>query len=173
MAASDENELRQMLNTGYQYNGPAAVRYPRGTGTGVTVSTENKTIAVGESRKVRTGEKVAILSFGALLKEAEAVAEKLNATLIDMRFIKPLDTNVIDQVCQSHTHLVTLEENALMGGAGSAVNEYLMQQGNRVQVKNLGLPDHFVEHGDPKDLLARCGLTADKMTNTLNQWLHN
>lgn len=173
MAASDENELRQMLNTGYHYNGPAAVRYPRGTGPGVMVNTEMKTITLGESRNIRSGEKVAILSFGALLNEAEVVAEKLNATLIDMRFIKPLDTNIIDTVCQSHTHLVTLEENALMGGAGSAVNEYLMQQGHNLKVKNLGLPDHFVEHGDPKDLLARSGLTSDQIINTLNQWLDN
>ncbi|NVK87680.1 MAG: 1-deoxy-D-xylulose-5-phosphate synthase, partial [Gammaproteobacteria bacterium] len=169
MAAADENECRQMLYTGYQHEGTAAVRYPRGTGPGISPDRTMTQLTIGESRTIRSGQKVAILSFGALLEEAKAAAEILDATVVDMRFIKPLDTAVIDSVSAQHSLIVTLEENALSGGAGSAVNEYLASRLESPPVLNLGIPDRFIEHGDPRDLLERCGLTASKIVQRVNE----
>lgn len=163
MAASDEQECRNMLTTGYQFEGPAAVRYPRGTGPGLSVEQNLQTIEIGRSRSIREGKKLAILNFGSLLRECQTVADELDATLIDMRFIKPLDTAILDSLSNTHDWLVTVEENAVMGGAGSAVNEYINAAQLDVKVKNFGLPDRFIEHGDPGDLLQRAGLTADKL----------
>lgn len=163
MAASDEQECRNMLTTGYHFEGPAAVRYPRGTGPGLSVEPNLQTIEIGRSRTIREGKKLAILNFGSLLGECQTVADELDATLIDMRFIKPLDTNILDSLSKTHDWLVTVEENAVMGGAGSAVNEYINAEQLGVKLKNFGLPDRFIEHGDPGDLLQRAGLTADKL----------
>jgi 1-deoxy-D-xylulose-5-phosphate synthase len=157
-APSDENECRQLLTSCYRHPGPAAVRYPRGTGPGVTIDMALTALPVGKARLVREGKDVAILSFGPLLPEALAAAESLDATVVDMRWVKPLDTALLDQLSDSHRLLVTLEDHQRMTGAGSAVNEYLIDQHRRVALLNLGLPDHFIHHGKREALLAQHGL---------------
>ena len=150
MTPSDENECRQMLYTGYHYNaGPSAVRYPRGTGTGAALEPLSL-LPIGKGW-CAAGEKIAILNFGTLLPEAAQAAEALNATLVDMRFVKPLDEQLVLELATSHETLVTLEENAIMGGAGSGVNELLMAKRRPVPVLNLGLPDSFVSQGTGKN----------------------
>ena len=161
MAPSDENECRQMLYTGWLHKGPAAVRYPRGVGMGVTPEKPFTALPIGKGRIVRQGENVAILSFGALLGDALKAAEQLNATVADMRFVKPLDGDLIRQLAATHDRLITLEENAVQGGAGSAVNEFVLNQGIAVSVRNIGLPDRFVEHGDPVKLRAEAGISVE------------
>lgn len=170
MAPSDENELRLMLTTGHQHKGPAAVRYPRGTGPGVAIETGLTSLEIGRSRDIRQGQETAILCFGTLLAEARIAAEELNATLIDMRFVKPLDTEKLIEVIKSHRLIVTLEENAIAGGAGSAVAEYLSSELDcNLPVLHLGLPDRFISHGKPKDLLAECGLNAEGISRSIRQ----
>ena len=171
MAPSDENECRQMLYTGYQHSGTAAVRYPRGTGPNAVVAREMTALPIGKGVVKREGQRVAILSFGALLQRALRAAETLNATVVDMRFVKPLDEALILQMAAQHTLLVTLEENTLMGGAGAAVNEFLAAQGMVMPVLNLGLPDVFLHHGKHSDLLDDCGLSAAAITQTIEQRL--
>ncbi len=161
MAPSDENECRQMLYTGYRYQGTAAVRYPRGSGPGVEVEKEMTALPIGIGRIVRQGKKLAILSFGHLLPDALAAGEILGATVADMRFIKPLDKDLILQIIATHDILITLEENTIMGGAGSAVNEFLTTIDKHVTVKNLGIPDRFIEHGNALDLKADIDLNQD------------
>ena len=160
MAPADENETRQMLTTGYLHEGPAAVRYPRGTGPGVPIDPALEPLPIGKGLLTRRGEKVAILCFGTLHQQASKAAEALNATVANMRFVKPLDTHLIAELSASHELLVTVEENAVMGGAGSAVNEWLLAQGIKLPVLNLGLPDIYVEHAKPAEMLAECGLDA-------------
>ena len=160
MAPADENETRQMLTTGYLHEGPAAVRYPRGTGPGVPIDPTLEPLPIGKGVLTRRGEKVAILCFGTLHQQASKAAEALNATVANMRFVKPLDTQLIAELSASHDLLVTVEENAVMGGAGSAVNEWLLAQGISLPVLNLGLPDIYVEHAKPAEMLAECGLDA-------------
>jgi 1-deoxy-D-xylulose-5-phosphate synthase len=160
MAPSDENEQRHMLFTGYHYQGPAAVRYPRGKATGCALDPELHLLEIGKARELRAGKDVAILVFGTLLQAAWPAAEALNATLVDMRFVKPLDEALLAHVACSHRLLVTIEENAVNGGAGSGVNELLQAHDLPVPVLNLGLPDIFLEHGRAVDLLAKCGLDA-------------
>ncbi|SUI51219.1 1-deoxy-D-xylulose-5-phosphate synthase [Serratia quinivorans] len=160
MTPSDENECRQMLYTGYHYNeGPSAVRYPRGNGTGAPLEPLNS-LPIGKGVVRREGEKLAILNFGTLLPEAAQVAETLNATLVDMRFVKPLDEQLILELAASHDALVTLEENAIMGGAGSGVNELLMARRRVVPVLNIGLPDFFVSQGSQEEVRSDLGLDA-------------
>jgi 1-deoxy-D-xylulose-5-phosphate synthase len=161
MAPSDENECRQMLYTAFMHNGPSAVRYPRGGGTGVAIRQEMQALSMGKGEIRREGEKVAILAFGSMLAPALAAAEELNATVVNMRFVKPLDEELALRMAQTHGLLVTVEENAVMGGAGSAVLEFLESRGVTAPVLQLGLPDRFVEHGDPAKLLAACGLDHD------------
>jgi len=161
MTPSDENECRQMLFTGYQHNGPAAVRYPRGAGTTAPVSDEMSSIEIGKANLCRSGSKNALLAFGSMLQPALAAAEELNATVIDMRFVKPLDETMITELASSHELLVTIEENARLGGAGSAVNEFIAQNKLSVATLNLGLPDQFVDHGDTATLLSSCGLDKE------------
>ena len=161
MAPSDENECRQMLYTGWLHKGPAAVRYPRGVGMGATPEKTFTALPIGKGRIVRQGEKVAILNFGALLGDALKAAEPLNATVVDMRFIKPLDGDLIRQLAATHDRLITLEENAVQGGAGSAVNEFVLNHGLGVSVRNIGLPDRFIEHGDPVRLRAEGGISVE------------
>jgi len=153
MAAADENECRQMLHTGYMYQGPAAVRYPRGNGPGVDIQQRLQPIPIGQSRTIRQGKKIAILNFGALLHTAIPAAETLNATLIDMRFIKPLDTDRLITLMQDHQVLITLEENTVAGGAGSCVMEWLQFNGYLKPLLALGLPDKFIDHGSVSELL--------------------
>jgi 1-deoxy-D-xylulose-5-phosphate synthase len=161
MAPSDENECRQMLYTGFQIDGPAAVRYARGSGPGVPVQKDLTTLPIGKGEVRRRGQRVAILSFGALLKPCMEAAEKLDATVADMRFVKPLDEELVRELATSHEWLVTVEENTILGGAGSAVLETLEKQGIQKKVLQLGLPDRFVDHGDAARLLKECGLDAE------------
>lgn len=158
MAPSDENECRKMLYTAYLHEGPSAVRYPRGNGTGTPIELNMELLEIGKARLIRSGEKIALLVFGALLKPALAAAEKLNATMIDMRFVKPLDHALIKQLTETHQLLVTIEENAIAGGAGSGINEWLAEQGLNIPTLNLGLPDIFIAHGKSSEMLAEAGL---------------
>ncbi len=160
MAPADGNELRRMLFTGFRHDGPAAVRYPRGSGPATTVEKEMKELIIGKGRLCREGRRVALIAFGSMLQPALEAAAQLDATVVDMRFIKPLDEPLLLDMARHHELLVTIEENAVAGGAGSAVNESLQQHGVQIPVINLGLPDSFVEHGKHQDLLAQCGLDA-------------
>ncbi len=171
MAPADENETRQMLTTGFLYNGPAAVRYPRGTGPGVPVDPALTPLPIGKGLITRRGRDVAILCFGTLHANALVAAEALDATVANMRFVKPLDTELVRQLADSHGLLVTVEENAIMGGAGSAVNEWLLAQGIQIPVLNLGLPDIYVEHDKPASMLAECGLDAAGIERAIRQRL--
>jgi 1-deoxy-D-xylulose-5-phosphate synthase len=170
MTPSDENECRQMLHTGYHHNGPAAVRYPRGNGTGAVLE-PLAIMPIGKGIVRRKGERVAILCFGTLLTQTQQVADNLNATLVDMRFVKPLDEELVLELATSHKILVTVEENAVMGGAGSGVNELLMARRQRVPVLNLGLPDHFVPQGEQDEMRAEFGLDAAGIQRQIEAWL--
>ena len=160
MAASDENECRQMLSTGYHYPGPAAIRYPRGAGIGASVDTALTVLPFGKGEIKRQGQKVAILAFGSMVHPAIAAAETLNATVANMRFVKPLDAELVKSLAASHDVLVTVEEGCTMGGAGSAVAEALSEAGIQIPTLILGLPDKFIDHGDVHLLLSQCGLDA-------------
>jgi 1-deoxy-D-xylulose-5-phosphate synthase len=161
MTPSDENECRQMLYTAYQHNGPSAVRYPRGSGAGVPTQAQMSTLAMGRGLIRREGKKVAILAFGSMLFPALEAAEKLDATVADMRFVKPLDIDLIKDLASRHELIVTIEENAVSGGAGSAVMEALQAMNISIANLCLGLPDKFIEHGVHETMLAHCGLNAD------------
>ncbi len=160
MVPSDENECRQMLYTGYQHKGPAAVRYPRGSGNGEAPESVMTELALGKGVIRRQGEKVALLAFGPLLQACHTAAEQLNATLVDMRFVKPLDQQLLTELSQTHSHFVTIEDNALMGGAGSAVNEYCIAEQLPVKLLNIGLPDIFIKHGTQEQIYAELGLDS-------------
>ncbi|ASY76316.1 1-deoxy-D-xylulose-5-phosphate synthase [Pectobacterium parvum] len=171
MTPSDENECRQMLHTGYHYQkGPTAVRYPRGNGTG-TELTPLSELPIGKGVVRRQGETIAILNFGTLLPEAQIAADKLNATLVDMRFVKPLDEALLEELAQSHSTFVTLEENAVMGGAGSGVNEFLMAKRLAVSVLNIGLPDVFIPQGSQEEIRVDLGLDAAGIERRITQWM--
>jgi 1-deoxy-D-xylulose-5-phosphate synthase len=158
MAASDENECRQMLSTAYQYNGPAAVRYPRGAGIGAAIDKEWITLPIGKGEIKRHGKRIAILAFGTMVHPSLAAAEQLDATVANMRFIKPLDVELLTQLALQHDYLVTVEEGAIMGGAGAAVAEALAAAGLVKPLLMLGLPDKFIDHGDSVTLLKGVGL---------------
>jgi len=158
MAPADENECRQMLYTGFRHHGPAAVRYPRGKGPGLIPQTAMTMLPIGRSVSVQKGRQLAILAWGSMVQPCTAVAQQLGASLINMRFIKPLDTAAILQAAASHEGLVTVEENAVAGGAGSAVNELLAASGLQVPILNIGLFDDFIEHGTREECLALAGL---------------
>jgi 1-deoxy-D-xylulose-5-phosphate synthase len=161
MAPADENECRQMLYTGFLLDTPAAVRYPRGSGPGVPVEKEMRALPIGKGEVRREGRRVAILAFGTLLKPALEAGEELDATVVNMRFVKPLDDELVAQLARSHALLVTVEDNVVMGGAGSAVGESLAAQGIGAALLHLGLPDRFIDHGDQNQLLAVAGLNKD------------
>jgi len=167
MAASDENECRRMLSTGFHYNGPAAIRYPRGTGIGAEVKTDLSTIPIGQGEVKRQGGTIAIFAFGSMLSPALQAAERLNATVANMRFIKPLDVALIKQLAETHDILVSVEEGARMGGAGSAIAEALSELGIHKPLLILGLPDKFIDHGESSQLLALCGLDGNGITNSI------
>ena len=160
MAPTDENECRLMLTTGFRHDGPSAVRYPRDTGPGVPLQPDLDTLPIGKGVVCREGREVALLVFGSLLQEALQAAGEIDATVVNMRFVKPLDEALIDEMADRHTLLVTIEENMIKGGAGSGINEYLNGRGITLPVINLGLPDRFGEHGRRADLLAECGLDS-------------
>jgi len=173
MAPTDENECRQMLSTGYKHNGPAAVRYPRGTGTGTDVIRDISTLPIGKGQITREGAQVALLVFGSPLKEASIAAKSLNATVVNMRFVKPIDDALIAKLATSHDLLVTIEENVIAGGAGSAVQESLMMQDINLPLLQLGLPDKFVGHGDRESLLSECGLDSSAIIRAVETRLGN
>jgi 1-deoxy-D-xylulose-5-phosphate synthase len=160
MAPADEDECRRMLSTGFLHDGPAAVRYPRGGGTGAVVSKEFATLPIGKADLRRRGHGIALLSFGAMLAPCAKVADALDATLVNMRFVKPLDEALLLELAKSHTALVTIEDNAIMGGAGSGVAEMLAAHGLNLPILHLGLSDRFLEHASREELLAGDGLDA-------------
>ena len=171
MTPSDENELRQMLTTGYLFKGPAAVRYPRGSGPNALIEAALEPLEIGVGVVRRQGSKIVLLVFGVQLAEALAVGEALDATVVDMRFVKPLDCELVLQLADSHTLLVTIEENSIMGGAGSAVSEFLAAQNRQQPMLHLGLPDYYVEHAKPSQMLAECGLDAAGIEAAVRQRL--
>jgi len=169
MAASDENECRQMLTTGYRYNGPAAIRYPRGSGTGAAVSASLDAIEMGKGEIKRQGRKIAILAFGSMVAPSVAAGVTLDATVANMRFVKPLDVELLKQLAADHDYLVTVEEGAIMGGAGSAVAEAMAAEGIVKPLLMLGLPDKFIDHGDHAKLLASLGLDGAGIAAAVKQ----
>ncbi|HHX2504313.1 TPA: 1-deoxy-D-xylulose-5-phosphate synthase [Neisseria subflava] len=168
---SDENECRLLLSTCYQANSPSAVRYPRGTGTGATVSDGLETVEIGKGIIRREGEKIAVIAFGSMVAPSLAAAGKLNATVADMRFVKPIDEELIVRLARSHDYIVTAEENAEQGGAGSAVLEVLAKHGICKPVLLLGVEDKVTEHGDPKKLLDDLGLSAEAIEKRIAGWI--
>jgi 1-deoxy-D-xylulose-5-phosphate synthase len=169
MAPADEDECRQMLYTAYQLDTPSAVRYPRGAGPGMAVTKEMTALPLGKGEIRRSGQKIALLAFGSMLTPALTAAEQLDATVANMRFVKPLDEQLILSLAQQHDLLVTLEENTVLGGAGSAIAECLSRHGVQVALLQLGLPDQFIEHGDPVQMLADCGLDAAGIVTSVRQ----
>ncbi len=171
MAPSDEAECRQMLSTAFKIDGPTAVRYPRGSGTGTVPATTLETLPVGKGEIKRRGQKVAILAFGSLVAPALQAGEELDATVANMRFIKPIDHELIKELANSHDLLVSVEENTLIGGAGSEVARSLEEQGLHTHLVRLGLPDEFIDHGDAPSLLAQHGLDAKGIATSIRQAL--
>jgi 1-deoxy-D-xylulose-5-phosphate synthase len=167
MTPSDENECRKMLTTAFRIDGPSAVRYPRGSGPGVTVENTLLDLPVGKGEIRRRGEKIALLAFGSMLTPALDAAEGLNATVANMRFVKPIDRELIIQLAREHSMLVSVEESALIGGAGSEVARVLEEIGSTVQFLRLGLPDRFIDHGDQALLLAELGLDRDGILDSV------
>ena len=161
MTPSDESETYRALSTGYDFNGPAAVRYPRGKGIGIPIDKGMRPLEIGKGLVRRDGNTIAIFAFGSMVKAALEAAEKLGATLVDMRFVKPLDEELISKLAANHQLVVTVEESAVMGGAGSAVNEFLAQTSTPIQTLNLGLPDKFLEHGKPSEMLDEINLNCE------------
>ncbi|MED7819594.1 MULTISPECIES: 1-deoxy-D-xylulose-5-phosphate synthase [unclassified Francisella] len=172
MTPSDENEAHHMLDLGYEYNGPAMVRYPRGAGIGAKI-TDKLDLELGKSKLIKKGSKIAILNFGTLLPLAKQIADKYNATVIDMRFVKPIDEQMVDTICKSHKIIITLEENSIAGGAGSAVNEYLLNKdlNKDLTIRNFGLKDEFLNHGTKDLLLDQSGLSVEKISNEIDRLL--
>ena len=172
MAPSDENECRQMLYTGFTLDSPSAVRYPRGSGPGVAIEAEMRALPVGRGEIRREGKRrprrIAILAFGSMLHPALAAAEEFDATVANMRFVKPLDAELILKLAREHDALVTVEENVVAGGAGSGVSELLAENDVAVPMLHLGLPDRFVDHGDPAFLLSQVGLDAKGIAASIN-----
>lgn len=169
MAPSSENECYAMLETGFKHKGPAAVRYPRGGGSGIYDKEKSDTIEIGKSNVVRNGKGVAILSFGALLENCKKAAEDLDATLVDMRFVKPLDEDLLIRLSGTHEYFVTVEDNSIVGGAGSAVNEFVLNNKLGVKVKNLGLPDKFTEYGTRAEILSDAGLAEENIKKIITE----
>ncbi|RRS33295.1 MAG: 1-deoxy-D-xylulose-5-phosphate synthase [Gammaproteobacteria bacterium (ex Lamellibrachia satsuma)] len=171
MTPADEDECSRMLQAAYEYVGPAMVRYPRGSGPGVAVTRPIQPMPLGKGEIRRVGQRVALLAFGSLLAPALKVAESLDATVANMRFVKPLDEALILDLASRHEILVTLEENLVQGGAGSAINEYLAKVGHQVRVMNLGLPDRFIHHASHQEQLSECGLDVAGILASVNQAL--
>jgi 1-deoxy-D-xylulose-5-phosphate synthase len=171
MTPSDENECRQMLYTGFQMSTPAAVRYPRGTGPGVEVRKDMTALPVGKGEIRRRGKSIAILAFGSVLKPALEAAAEIDATVANMRFVKPLDEALVLELAETHGLLITVEENVVTGGAGSAVLEALQRARIGAAVLQLGLPDRFIDQGDPGIQLAHVGLNKDGILKSIRERL--
>jgi 1-deoxy-D-xylulose-5-phosphate synthase len=169
MAPSDENECRQMLYTAFTLDTPSAVRYPRGAGPGVEIARAFTALPVGKGEVRREGKRIAILAFGSMLAPALAAGNELNATVVNMRFVKPVDRELAFRLAASHELLVTVEESVVAGGAGAAVAEALAADGMSIPMLHLGLPDAFVEHGDPQLLLADCGLDSQGIVRAIRE----
>ena len=169
MAPADENECRQMLYTGYCVDGPAAVRYPRGTGPGVDVEKEMTALPLGRAELRRQGKRIALLAYGSMVAIAEAAGEELDATVVNMRFIKPFDESLVTKLAKEHELLVTIEENAVIGGAGSLVATLLNAQTPNTHLIQMGLPDHFIQHGDRQNLLNESGLSIQGIMARINR----
>jgi len=167
MAPADENECRKMLTTGFRHEGPAAVRYPRGTGTGAAIEAPLEAIPIGQALVRRRGTRLALLAFGAMVPVAEEVGRDLDLTVVNMRFVKPLDRTLILELARTHAGYVTLEDNAAMGGAGSAVAELLASEGIVLPVQHLGLPDAWLEHASREQVLAEAGLDVASVRRAL------
>ena len=173
MAPSNGNECYMMLEAGYDYKGPAAVRYPR---SNVPKGYNKKTrepIEIGKAKIIKTGENIAILAFGTMVDNCKKASEKFNATLVDMRFIKPLDENLLKELSESHKYFITVEDNVALGGAGSAVNEFILKNKLEVFIKNIGLPDKFLDHGSREEVLAEAGLDEDSILNSVGAFVVN
>jgi 1-deoxy-D-xylulose-5-phosphate synthase len=173
MAPADENECRQMLYTGFQLKQPSAVRYPRGKGPGAPIVKAMQALPVGKAEVRRWGKGIALLAFGSMVGVAEAVAASIDATVVNMRFIKPLDEETVMRIAATHHRLVTMEENAVAGGAGSAVSECLAARDVRTSIRNIGLPDCFIDQGERSELLAECGLDAAGILQILEEDMVN
>ena len=167
MTPSDENECYQMLKTGFHYNGICVVRFPRGHGNGAQIDKKINLLTIGKSKKNRSGKKVAILAFGPLLHTARKVAEDLDATLIDMKFVKPIDEKMIKNCANNHDFIVTIEDNSILGGAGSAVLEVISKNNLKCKTLCLGIPDHFVEHGTQAEIYKLCGLDKNSIVKKI------
>jgi len=177
MAPSDERECQLMLTTGFKHNGPVAVRYPRGSGNGASLPNIDETIEIGKANTLlqTTSDPaeptIAILNFGSTLDEAKIAAQQLNTTLVDMRFIKPLDLSLINEVIKNHDVIVTVEDNAIAGGAGSGVNEYILSQGIAIKILNIGLPDSFIKHGTQQEIHQELGLDSKGIIDKINAFI--
>lgn len=171
MAPADENECRQMLYTGFKYQGPASVRYPRGKGPGVEINEQMTALDIGKAEVKRNGKRIVLLAFGSMVAPALQVGEKLDATVINMRFVKPLDETLVLELARSHDAIITVEENVIAGGAGSTVNELLIVRRVMMPLLNLGLPDFFVEQGSRDECLAMCGLDYDGILASVERFL--
>ncbi|MEI7917153.1 MAG: 1-deoxy-D-xylulose-5-phosphate synthase [Methylophilaceae bacterium] len=171
MTPSDEQECRQMLTTAFYHNGPSAVRYPRGGGPGATVQKDLSTLAIGKGEIRRQGKKIGILAFGSMLTPALEVGERLNASVANMRFVKPLDMDLVRDLAKSHDVIITIEENSIMGGAGAAVMEAMQALDLETPILCLGLPDNFIEHGVHETMLANCGLDVEGIITAIEKKL--
>jgi 1-deoxy-D-xylulose-5-phosphate synthase len=171
MAPADENECRQMLYTASTLDGPSAIRYPRGTGPGALIAAEMAPLPVGRAEVRREGRSgLAILAFGTMVAAAQNVADRLDATLVNMRFVKPLDDDLVLSLVNRHRACVTIEENSVAGGAGSAVAELLASEGLQLPLLQLGIPDRFIEHGSRESGLAAAGIDAGGLTSSIERW---
>ena len=171
MTPANENECRQMLYTAYQMNTPTAVRYPRGAGTGIKPNKEMQALPIGRGEILCEGNEIALLAFGSMLEPCLKAGEQLNATVVNMRFVKPLDDDLVARLAKQHRLLVTVEENTIMGGAGSAVIESLKNRNISVSVLQLGLPDSFIDQGDPGQMLVDCALDGPGIIKSIQKKL--
>lgn len=171
MAPSNENECYSMLEAGYKYAGPAAVRYPKDGGSGEYDIGKRDPIEIGKAKLLKDGKDIVILAFGAMVDNCKKAAEKLNATLVNMRFVKPLDSELLKKMAEAHKYFITVEDNVIAGGAGSAVNEFVSSAGLKVVVKNLGLPDKFIEHGTREEIFAEVGLDEDSLLRAVSSFI--
>lgn len=170
-APSSENECFSLLSAGYKYQGPVAIRYPRGGGSGRYNQEKYNPIEIGRAKIIYEGKDIAILSFGTILENCKKATESLGATLVDMRFVKPLDEELLKKLAESHKYFITVEDNAIFGGAGSAVSEFVARENLKISVKNLGLPDEFLEHGSREEILAEVGLDEEGILNFIKSFI--